>query len=113
MALNRPSLSEAHSNESNDLVEGLNNLSIRDSKLIRTITIEPRDQHLTTPRESIGDQSHTNDLIHSIHRAGHTDISVSRPPRPSYGHDTRCILKPEPLSIPLLHDMGRIECFGT
>ncbi|GAX26937.1 hypothetical protein FisN_9Lh237 [Fistulifera solaris] len=113
MTLNSPSVaSTLPCSDTDELVAGLNQLSVQDSKLLRTVTIEPRDQQILTKlRVSLENHAPTIDLIQSLH--GHTVIASTRPPRPSLGYDCCSILQPERLSVGTTHDCGTNEYFGT
>lgn len=115
MALNSPAALTLRCDETDELIAGLNHLSVHDPKLIRTVTMEPRDQqHIPKARASLDNHVPTNDLIHSLHGYGHAEQSTSRPPRPSFDHNMCCsIMKTERRSVASTHDIGSNDFFGT
>ncbi len=113
MTLNSPAAAlTLHCSDTDELVTGLNQLSVHDTKLLRTVTIEPRDQHvLTKLRASLENHAPTNDLIQSLH--GHVGNASLRPPRPSLGYECCSSLQQERLSVGTMHDCGNNDFFGT
>ena len=96
------------------LVAGLNHLSVKDFKLIRTVTFEPRDQqHLSKTRASPDGHAPTCDFFYSLHGYGYGEHSTSTHPRPSSGNDDCSLLRPERLPIAATCDVENNVLFGT
>lgn len=114
MALSSPTVPTICCDETDELVAGLNQLSVNDSKLLRTVTLEPHDQQcLSKARASLDNHAPTNDFLHDLHGCGHAEHPTSRPPRPSFENDYCSVLKPERLSIVATCDIGNSDFFGT
>ena len=114
MVLASPAAPSVRCDETDDLVAGLNQLSVNDSQLIRTVTLEPCDpQHLTNTRSSLDHDVATNDLIHGLHVFVPTEQNKSRRPRFSFDQVCCSILKAERVSLDATHDTGNTDFFGT